>query len=451
MSETRAVPHDVDAEAALLRSIIADNRIMGEVADLARPEHFYRGAYRLLYEAALYLANRGATIGVVTLSAELSRRGQLDAAGGAEGVTSINHGAGSPAAWKNYAEIILEKARLRAVIDLTERAAREAAEANTADDADAILDSLESAIMLIRGFGSTGRPRRAWSEILGASFKRVESFAAKKGIANGIPSGLVDLDRIIGGFRDSELSVIAGRPSMGKSTLATNIALHAALEHGKAVAIFSFETDPEQVGMNFLSMLTPADSHKMRMGTLSRDTWAQFSSVGEKLDPLKFEIPDVAGFDPQKIRSYCRACKARPWGLDLVIVDYIGLVRPPRDAENNRQQQVSAISRALKELASELKIPVIALSQLNRASDARGEHRPTLSDLRESGAIEQDADVVMLIYRDEYYNPKTTKKGIAEVIVAKHRNGPVGTVGLAWHAEYLRFANLAVPYEPEEE
>lgn len=444
------MPHDEHAEAALLGAMIADNRIVPELAAKVRPEHFYRGSHRLTYAAALALADRGSTIGFITLRDELTRTGHFENVGGADGLTSINRSGGSSAAaWPNHAQIVLEKAKLRALLDFARKVARDAEEAKCLDDADEILNFVEAQLLAIRTFNASGRPHRTFSDLVSAAFVRINEYAAKKGVVDGVTTGLRDLDNLIGGFRASQLAIIAGRPAMGKSTLANNVALHAALNEGKSVAIFSYENDPEQVTMNFISSLTPADSYKMAHGTLPAATWADFPATGDRLYPLKFEIPHAVGFDTFKIRSHCRLCKSRPSGLDLVVVDYLGLVTPPRDAGENRQQQVAAMSRALKELALELKIPVIALSQLNRSPDSRSDNKPSLSDLRESGAIEQDADIVLLLYREEYYKPDTPNKGIAEVHVAKHRNGPTGIVRLAWQAEYLRFVNLAKPYQQE--
>lgn len=437
----REVAHDTEAEAALLGTIILDNRIVAELAHRLRPEHFYKAAHRLIYEAALYLASRSESIRFLTLKDELVRRGLLDKLGGPEALTSINRVAISVGAWEKYAAIVLEKAKLRALSDFARKLALDASECLRSEDADEVLNDVERTLVTLRDFNAAERPHRAFSDVLHVAFNRIDDYARKKSIT-GIPSGLIDLDKILGGFKPGEVTVIAGRPSMGKSTLATNIALHAALEHAKSVAIFSYETDAEQIAMNLIAMLTPADTFKMRHGDLPQSTWEQFGPVAERLAPLKIEIPDVAGFDALKIRSFSRMCKARPNGLDLVIVDYIGLVRPMRDVEPNRQQQVAATSRALKEIATELKVPVIVLSQLNRASDGRTDNRPTLSDLRESGAIEQDADVVLLLYREDYYKTDSDNKGIAEVLVSKHRNGPTGVARLTWRPEYLRFANL---------
>jgi len=441
----RAVPHDLEAEASVLAAVLYNNRIVPDLALAVRPEHFYRTANRLIFEAALALDDRGESIDTLTLADELSKRQALDKAGGIEAIARLPLYMPSASNWAEYARIVVEHAKRRAIIELGDQLQREAHAVLDANDIEAFLDSADQRLAALRSFGVLAQPDLPFRDILLDAFQTIDELHRNRGKPNGVPSGFIDLDRLVGGFKKGELTIVAGRPSMGKSSLSTNVAVHAALEHGKSVAIFSLETMPRQVAINMISSSTPADSYKIRNGEVPLDTWRDFGLVGERLSPLKIRMPRCSGLDVAALRARCRRYKASPDGLDCVVVDYIQLIRPPRDIEPNRQQQVAAISRSLKELATELDVAVVALSQLNRATDGRAERRPSMSDIRESGAIEQDADLILLLFREDYYDAETEKKGIAEVIVAKHRNGPTGTVKLAWQPQFLRFANLAVP------
>ena len=436
------MPHDLRAESSVLGSILLDNTLIAPIAEILQPDHFYRGAYRLIYEAMLSLNERGHEIDLVTVEDELRRQGRLENAGGHDEIISLIEDTVSATNTEAHAKIVRDKAKLRELARVGQDIAAEAMDP-TSTDADAVIESAEQRVFSVRDRASANRPDVPITETVVTAFGIVDNYHRQRGEVQGIPSGFIDLDRILGGFKPSEMTIIAARPSMGKSSLSTCIAVHAALEREKRVAIFSLETRAEQIVMNMISMLTPADAHKMRCGELPEATWEQFPRVGERLSRAPIYLPDSRILYPSTVRAKCRRYKATD-GLDLAIVDYIGLMRPPKDVEPNRQQQIAAISRAMKELATELDIPVIALSQLNRAVDARAGNRPSMSDIRESGAIEQDADVILLLYRDDYYNPNSSEKGIAEVIIAKHRNGPTGVVKLGWQPEFVRFVNLAV-------
>jgi replicative DNA helicase len=430
-------PHDQDAELSVLGSILLDPLSVAKVLQFLHPEDFYRENNGQIYRAALDLFAAGEPIDNVTLAAQLQTMGMLDRIGGRTQLASMQSAVPTAANIEYYGRIVKEKAYKRRLIS---------AGSNIAgfgyDDGVEAEEAINQAQSLVFGVADDRDQRELARlyDLLGPAMERISlQMESGQGII-GVPSGFHDLDRMTGGFKDSDLIIVAGRPSMGKTSLALNIALHAALESKKAIAIFSLEMSKEQLTERLLTEQAQIDAQRLHRGLLSE---AEYDRVSNALGPLgeaAIFIDDTPAMDELTLQLKARQAKMRH-NIDLIVVDYLQLMHGRSRGDDNRVQEVSSISRALKGLARELRIPVIAISQLSRAPEQRPDKRPILSDLRESGAIEQDSDVVMFLYRPEYYKSEE-RPGIAEVIIAKHRNGPTGMIELKFRRDHTRFYNL---------
>jgi replicative DNA helicase len=437
LSPGRVPPHDQDAELSVLGSILLDPLSVAKVLQFLHPEDFYRENNGQVYRAALDLFAAGEPIDNVTLAAQLQTMGMLDRIGGRTHLASMQSAVPTAANIEYYGRIVKEKAYKRRLIS---------AGSNIAgfgyDDGVEAEEAINQAQSLVFGVADDRDQRELARlyDLLGPAMERISlQMESGQGVI-GVPSGFHDLDRMTGGFKDSDLIIVAGRPSMGKTSLALNIALHAALESKKAIAIFSLEMSKEQLTERLLTEQAQIDAQRLHRGLLSE---AEYDRVSNALGPLgeaAIYIDDTPAMDELTLQLKARQAKMRH-NIDLVVVDYLQLMHGRSRGDDNRVQEVSSISRAPKGLARELRIPVIAISQLSRAPEQRPDKRPILSDLRESGAIEQDSDVVMFLYRPEYYKSEE-RPGIAEVIIAKHRNGPTGTIELKFRRDHTRFYNL---------
>ena len=441
----RLPPQNIEAEQSVLGAVLLDNAVLARVIEILRPEDFYRGSHRRLFAAMLDMSELDQAIDLITLRERLEQKNQLEEIGGAVYLASLVDQVPSAANIAYHAKIVREKAMMRGLISASTEIAAMSYEGSR--DIEGVLDEAERRI-----FALSERSLRAGFEpmkkVIKESFKILEQLFEKKTQITGVASGFTDLDQLTCGFQPSDLVIIAGRPSMGKTAFVLNIAEHVGIEAKVPVAIFSLEMSREQLAMRMLSSVSGVDGNRLRRGFISREDWPLLSRAAGKLSDAPIFIDDSAACTVLEIRAKARRLKAENGGLALVIVDYLQLIRG-RDRTENRQQEISEISRSLKRLAKELKVPVIALSQLSRAVESRGgDKRPQLSDLRESGAIEQDADVVAFIFREDMYRDDAdSHTSVAEVIVRKQRNGPTDTVKLAFRKECTRFANLAPGYQ----
>jgi replicative DNA helicase len=431
-------PQNLEAERAVLGAILVDNDIIYAVMETLEPSSFYQPAHRLIFNTMLQLNERGHAIDIITLTDRLRSEGILDQAGGPDYIPSLADEVPTSAGAANYARIIREKAVLRHLIDTATEIVQDCMD--TPSDVDELLDDAERRMFAISeqriqsGFLSM-------REIVKSSFKTIESLYEKKETITGVATGYKDIDNLTSGFQPSDLVIIAGRPSMGKTAFALNIAQNAALAHGKKVAVFSLEMAKEQLVMRMLCSEARVNAHSLRSGILSQTDWPKLTTAAGRLADASIFIDDSPAIGSMEMRAKTRRMKADR-GLDLIIVDYLQLMSS-RSRSDSREQEISEISRSLKALAKELNVPVVALSQLNRGVESRHDKRPILADLRESGAIEQDADVIIFIYRDEVYNKESMERGVAEIIIGKQRNGPVGTRKLTWLDKYTRFEDLS--------
>lgn len=430
-------PQNLEAERAVLGAILMDNDSIYAVLEILEPSVFYQPSHRLIFSTMIELSERGEPIDIVTLTERLRSAGSLDQAGGPDYIPTLADEVPTSAGVANYAKIVKEKAVLRALIEASTEIVQDCFDAP--GDVDELLDGAERRIFAI----SEERIRSGFlsmKEIVKSSFKTIESLYEKKEHITGVPSGFEDIDELTSGFQASDLVIIAGRPSMGKTAFCLNIAQHASMHKELTVAVFSLEMAKEQLVMRMLCSEARIDAHRLRSGFLGQTDWPKLSTAAGRLADASIYIDDTPAINSMEMRAKTRRLKADK-GLDLVIVDYLQLMSG-RSRSDNREQEISEISRSLKALAKELGVPVLALSQLNRGVENRMDKRPILADLRESGAIEQDADVIIFIYRDEVYNKESMEKGIAEIIIGKQRNGPVGTKKLTWLDKYTRFEGM---------
>ncbi len=439
----RLPPHNIEAEQSVLGSILIDRDAIIRIASYVKPDDFYISANGRVYQAILDLYNRREPTDFVTLSDELERKGQLDDIGGIGYLSSLLNAVPTAVHVEYYGRIVERTATLRRLIDAGTRIVGIGYREEVATE-DA-LDAAERALFEVSQRRTT-RDFVSIAEVLDRFFDQIEYLQQHRGDVVGVPTGFADLDQLTGGLQRSDLIILAARPSMGKTALALGLAYGAAVQHGKTVGIFSLEMSAEQLVQRLLSTETGVDSHRLRLGQIDDSEWERISRALGRLSEANIFIDDSANAAVMDVRSKSRRLQAEH-GVDMIIVDYLQLMSGRRS--DNRVQEISEISRGLKGLARELNVPVIALSQLSRAVESRSDHRPMLSDLRESGSIEQDADIVMFIYRDDKYDENSEKKGIAEVIVAKHRNGPVGSVNLRFFDRTARFADLELYREPE--
>jgi replicative DNA helicase len=438
-SQSVAPPQNVEAEQMLLASLMDVDRHVPEVIGQVQADDFYREGHRRIYEAIVDLFNVGEPIEPITVIEQLTKSGGLDVAGGRLGVLEVMESPYIAASFKSYAEIVRDTATQRRLLTVGQEiealvAGREGETGSMVQTAEDLIFGLSQ--KRVRGdFESAG-------DLVVRSMERLVEASERGSEITGLPTGFIDLDRTTGGLRPSNLVVVAARPSMGKTAFALGIAEHVALEENGSVAVFSLEMSGEELVQRFLSSAAMVDSGRVRNGRLGPEDWPRISHAADRLANSRLFIDDSEGMSVAEMRTKARRLKSRE-GLDLVIVDYIQLMEGPRARrDENRVQELSTISRSLKMLARDLAVPLICISQLNRGPDARTDKRPMLSDLRESGAIEQDADMVLMIYRDDYYDPDTEEKGVAEINVAKNRNGPVDRVKVTFMANYAKFGSI---------
>jgi len=418
--------------------MLTDKDAVIDAVELITPEDFYREDNKIIYQAMLNLYNRAEPIDMITVKAELVSMNKFDVVGGLEYLGILPEKVPTTANVEKYIKIVEEKSMLRALI----KTANELIDLGYAEteEVEAIMDSAEKKIFdIIQNRNQKGYS--ALKDVLVESFAEIEKLYNLKQPITGIPTGFADLDYKMAGLHNSDLILIAARPSMGKTAFALNIAAYAAINAKVPVAMFNLEMSKKQLVNRMLCSEAMVDSNKIRTGKIEEDDWVNLATALGPLSEAPIYIDDTPGISVVEIRAKCRKMKLEK-NIGLVVIDYLQLVQGSGKKNTNREQEISEISRSLKILAKELDIPVIATSQLSRAVEQRSDHRPMLSDLRESGAIEQDADIVMFLYRDDYYNPESEKKNIAEVIIAKHRNGATGTTELLWLGSYTKFANI---------
>jgi len=439
-SDFKVPPQDIEAEQSVLGCVLIDNEALSKTIEVIGAADFYREAHAHIFTTMTDLFDQGEPVDLITLSNLLKKKNQLERVGGATYLASLADGVATAANVQNYAKIIHEKAILRRLINIGAEIASEAYKFS--GDADDLLDSAEQSIFAI----SESRIKRSYfplSEIVKEGFKNLERLYERGEAVTGVPSGFEKLDEYTAGFQKGDLIILAGRPSMGKTALALNIAQYAAIHGGITTAIFSLEMSKEQLCNRMLCSEATVDASKMRRGHIFQEDWPKLIDAAGLLSEAPVFIDDTPALSVLEMRAKSRRIMADN-NLGLVVVDYLQLMRG-RSRIDSREQEISEISRSLKALAKELSIPVIALSQLNRRVEERSDRRPQLADLRESGAIEQDADVILFIYRDEVYNksPDNPNRGIAEIIIGKQRNGPVGAVKLAYLNRFTKFENLS--------
>ncbi|MDP2945359.1 MAG: replicative DNA helicase [Atribacterota bacterium] len=434
----RNPPQNISAEQAALGSMLLQEDAILHGVDILRPEDFYQKAHQNIFKCILELFEKSRGVDLVTLTEELNRKNLLEEIGGVTYLTNLINSVPTAANIEHYIKIIEEKSILRNLINNATKIVSMGYEEK--EDAKILLDKAEHLIFEVseRNLGQSFVPIK---EILQDSFEKIENLYHRDEFITGIPSGFDEFDDITTGFQPSELIVIAGRPGMGKTAFCMSIAQYIAVSKNIPVALFSLEMSKSQLVQRMLCSEARVDAHNLRKGRLAESDWPTLSMAAGRLASAPIFIDDTAGITCLEIRAKARRLKAQH-ELGLVIIDYLQLITSSGRVEN-RQQEISEISRSLKGLARELNVPIIAVSQLSRAVEQRIERRPRLSDLRESGAIEQDADLVVFLYREEYYKTKTEKKGIAEVIISKQRNGPTGQIDLAFVKEYAKFENLA--------
>ncbi|MCS7233016.1 MAG: replicative DNA helicase [Synergistetes bacterium] len=437
MIEERIPPQNIEAEQSVLGSILLDGDALARVIEILKPEDFYEPVHRVIYDVILELFDKGKAVDLITVSEALRKKGKLEDIGGVDYLTELIHSVPTSVNADYYAHIVREKAILRGLI----RAGTEIARLGYEEDrpTEELVDEAEQLIFEIMRRGEETGFKHIGG-IVSPLIDEIERRYSEGREVTGVPTGFREFDKLTSGFQLSSLNIIAARPSMGKTAFAVNIALFAACKERIPVAIFSLEMSKEQLAQRMLSSEARIDAQRIRTGFLSDKEWRKLAEVAARLSEAPIYVDDTPNISVAEIRARSRRLKAEV-NLGLIIVDYLQLVQLKKKVES-KQQEVSEVSRALKALARELNVPVVALSQLSRAVEQRQDRRPQLSDLRDSGAIEQDADLVAFIYREEVYKPDA-EPGIAEIIVGKHRNGPVGTVKLRFFKEYTRFENLA--------
>ncbi|MBM7624331.1 replicative DNA helicase [Sporohalobacter salinus] len=431
-------PHSIDAEKSTLGAMLIDRDAIAKAIEALKPDDFYREAHAIIYDVINEIFDKGEPVDLVTVSEELRAKEALEDIGGVAYLTSLADSVPTASNVTYYAKIVEEKSLLRNLIKSANKISQLGYRGD--EEVDVVLDKAEQLVFNI----SQKRSVQEYSgirDVLMDTFDNLEKLYDNKDGITGVPTGFTDLDQMTSGFQESDLVIIAARPSMGKTALALNIAQYAAIQEDIPVAIFSLEMSKEQLVQRMLCSEAQVDGHRLRTGYLNEDDWNRLTNAAGNLSEANVYIDDTPGITAMEMRAKARRMKAEH-GLGLILIDYLQLMQGQGRSES-RQQEVSNISRSLKGLARELNVPVVSLSQLSRAVEQRNDKRPQLSDLRASGSIEQDADLVAFIYRDEYYNPDTEKQGITEIIVGKQRNGPVGTVELAFQKEYTKFVDLA--------
>lgn len=441
MAEGRIPPHNIDAEMAVIGTLLTTEDAYDVVSSIVKTEDFYRDAHRVIYEAIKSITTQHKRADLILLTEELNKNKELEHVGGIAYVSKLCDAAMGMYNLESYANIISEKAHLRRLIDAGNKIVGMCYDEK--EETDAIVDRAERMVLEVAGVSHGSDNFSTIGDILVSSMARINEIQKYQGALTGIPSGFRDLDRITNGLQPSDLILVAARPSMGKTAFTLNIAQHAALKSQKCVAFFSLEMSQEQLVNRILSSVSQVSSNKLRTGQVHEQDWDSLVHAMQYLSETKLFIDDTPGLTATEMRSKLRRLKAEQ-GLDLVVVDYIQLMQGRAgSSSDNRQQEISEISRSLKLIARELNVPVIALSQLSRSVESRTDKRPVLSDLRESGSLEQDADIVMFLYRDKYYHEDSEKGDITEVLIRKHRNGELGTVELVFQGEFTRFKDIA--------
>lgn len=438
-------PHNIEAEQSVLGAILMDESNIARAEELLSPHDFYRGAHKEIYEAMLDLHNERKPIDTVTLINSLRNRGVLEKIGGIGYLSELIEMVPINRNYLEYCQIVHEKAVIRNLIHTATQILEDSY--GQYDNIGDVIDRAEQEIFKVSQGRRTG-DFQSIQETLATTLAQIEAIESKKGKLTGIETGFTELNHITSGLQPSDLIIVAARPSMGKTAFALNIAQNAAIKDNRSVAIFSLEMSKEQLVQRMLCAASLVDSNNVRTGNLSKEDWERMVVGYNTLYGASIFIDDTPGITVSEVRSKCRRLKTEK-ALDLIVIDYLQLMSGGSRSEN-RQNEISEMSRGLKALAREMEAPVIALSQLSRAPDARTDHHPVMSDLRESGSIEQDADVIMLLYREFYYDKNPELKNLSEVIIAKQRNGPTGTVRLAWIPEYTKFNDLAVGYNEDD-
>lgn len=443
----RVPPQNLEAEQSVLGGVLLDSASLNRIVDIISPRDFYKETHRRIYSAMIDLSERNEGIDLISLTDYLKGRGELDGVGGAAYLTSLVNTVPTAANIRQHAKIVYEKSILRNLINVATEIVSQGYE--NSGRVEELVDRAESNIFAITE-KQTSPSFVSLKEIMKDSFATIERLAEKKERVTGIATGFKDLDERTAGLQPSDLVIIAGRPSMGKTALALGIAQHASIERHATTAIFSLEMSKEQLVLRMLCSEARVDAHRVRTGYVGRADWPRLTTAAGRLTEAPIFIDDTPALSVLEMRAKARRLKSER-GLDLVIVDYLQLMRGRGDAET-REREISEISRSLKALAKELRVPVVALSQLSRAVESRGgDKRPVLADLRESGAIEQDADVVLFVFRREVYDPSEENAGVAEINIGKQRNGPVGTVRMAFISSYTRFEDLEGSHEIRDE
>ena len=431
-------PHDIEAEQAVIGSMLTDREAVLDAIEVLKPDDFYRQDNKIIFEAIVSLYGKAEPVDIITVKSELVGLGKFEAVGGLEYIATLPDKVPTTANVDKYIRIVEEKSLLRNLI----KASNELIDLGYGEtgEVDTIMDIAEKRIFEI----TQGKNQKGYSElkdVLVDVFSEIEDRYNKKESITGIPTGFVDLDSKTAGLHNSDLILIAARPAMGKSAFALNIATNVAVQSKVPVAIFNLEMSKKQLVNRILCSEAMVDSNKVKTGKMEEDDWDKIATALGPLSEAPIYIDDTSGITITEIRAKCRKLKMEK-KIGLVVIDYLQLIQTNNRKNTNREQEIAEISRTLKILAKELDIPVIALAQLSRATESRADHKPMLSDLRESGSIEQDADIVMFLYREDYYNPNSEKKNIAEITVAKHRSGSTGPFELLWLENYTKFVNI---------
>ena len=435
----RLPPQHVEAEQAVLGAMLISADAVSEAAEILDPEDFYRTAHKVIFEAMRRLYEEGQPVDVVTTTAALqAKESVLESAGGVEYLAELAGAMPTALHIEQYASIVKEKALMRRIISTATQIATQGYDGEMT--ASEVLAEAERKILELSQYKKT-RDFTHISEVLETTFDRIEQLYASEGQLTGVPTGFSELDKMTSGFQKSDLIIVAARPSVGKTAFSLNIAQNVAVRAGVPAAIFSLEMSKDQLVQRMLCAEAYIDGHKLRNGTLDDDDWPKLSMGVSTLGNAPIYIDDTPGITVPEMRSKLRRLKIEH-GLGFVVIDYLQLIHGRRNSGENRQQEISEISRSLKQLARELEVPIVALAQLSRSVEQRQDKRPMMSDIRESGSIEQDADIVAFLYRDDYYDAESEKKNIIEIIIAKQRNGPVGKVELVFLKNYNKFVNL---------
>ncbi|BAB07748.1 replicative DNA helicase [Halalkalibacterium halodurans] len=434
----RTPPQNIEAEQAVLGAIFLEDHALVTASERLAPEDFYRAAHQRIYQVMLDLAEKGEPVDLVTVTAELQDRKALDDVGGVAYLGDLANAVPTAANVEYYSKIVEEKSLLRRLIRVATNIAQEGYASE--EEVDAILDDAEKTILDVAQRKNSSA-FISIKDVLVETYDKIEMLQNQKGEITGIPTGFKDLDRMTAGFQRNDLIIVAARPSVGKTAFALNISQNVATKTDENVAIFSLEMGASQLVQRMLCAEGNIDAQRMRTGALTEEDWQKLTMAMGSLARAGIYIDDTPGIKVNEIRAKCRRLKQEK-GLGMILIDYLQLIQGNGRSGENRQQEVSEISRSLKGLARELEVPVIALSQLSRGVESRQDKRPMMSDIRESGSIEQDADIVAFLYRDDYYDKETENQNIIEIIIAKQRNGPVGTVELAFIKEYNKFVNL---------